>query len=60
MHFWHRSYHRRKAAANSSLLILLVTPSQVVLRLSWVKVSPDSCSLTLGNKKKSAGARSGE
>ena len=60
MHFWHHSYHRRKAAANSSLSILLVTPSQVVLRLSWVKVSPDSCSLTLGNKKKSAGARSGE
>ena len=60
MQFSHRSNHRRKAVAKSSLAMVRMTPSQVVLKLSEVKVVPTSCILTLVNKKKSAGARSGK
>ncbi len=60
MHFWQRSYHRRKAVANSSAEMLLVTPSHSFLRVLWSRVTPASSSFTRRNKKKSAGARSGE
>ncbi len=46
--------------ANSSTVIPLVTPSHAGLRLCWPKLKPASSSFTHWNKKKSAGARSGE
>jgi hypothetical protein len=39
---------------------ILVTPSQVFLRLSWSKVMSAKASLHILNRKKSAGARSSE
>ncbi len=60
IHFWQRSYHRRKAVANSSAPILLVTPSHSFLRVLWSKETPASSVFTRRNKKKSASARSGE
>ena len=59
-HFWQRSYQRWKAAAKSSAATVLLTPSQMVLKLSLDMWWPASSFLSLGNKKKSAGARSGE
>ncbi len=35
-------------------------PSHSILKVSWVSVLPASCLLMVGNKKNSAGARSGE
>jgi hypothetical protein len=46
--------------ANSSTVIPLVTPSHAGLGLCWSKLKPASSSFTHWNKKKSAGARSGE
>ncbi len=59
-HFSQRSYHHRKAVANSSAALFLVTPSQVFFKVPSSKDRPASSSFTLQNKKKSAGARSGE
>ena len=39
-------------------MTVLLTPTQVFLRLSWANERPASCSYTFVNKKKSAGARS--
>jgi hypothetical protein len=46
--------------AKSSLVMVLMTPYQVVLRLSWSKVVPAKASFTLLKRKKLAGAKSGE
>jgi hypothetical protein len=46
--------------ANSSLLTPLRTPSHSFLNSSWVIVKPASSFFSLGKRKKSAGARSGE
>jgi hypothetical protein len=60
MHFLQRSSQLLKAAVKSTAERLLVTPSQVFLIVSWSRLRPSSPSLTFLNKKKSAGARSGE
>ena len=60
MHFSFRSYNLRKAVANSAAVMDLRTRSQVGWKLCLVSVMPASCSFTFGNKKKSAGVRSGE
>ncbi len=59
-HFLQRSRELLKAAAKSTAERLLVTPSQAFLMVSWSRFWPPSPSLTFLNKKKSAGARSGE
>jgi hypothetical protein len=57
----HRSYHRWKALLNFSVVILipLVTLSHADVMLCWSKLRPSGCSVTLQNKKKSAGAKIG-
>jgi hypothetical protein len=60
LHFLQRSSQLLKAAVKSTVERLLVTPSQVFLIVSWSRLWPSSPSLTFLNKKKSAGARSGE
>ena len=58
--FLRYSNQRQNAAATSSAVIVLLTPPQVFLRLSWVIERPASCCFTFVNKKKSTGAKSGE
>ncbi len=60
MHFSLPSYYRQKAVANSSSAMVCVTPSHMLLRLSWVRRRPASYSFTFWNNKKSAGAKLGE
>ena len=60
IHFWQRSNRRLEATANSSSAMVLMTPTEVLFRLSWDKVRPDSSSFTLWNQKKSAGVGSGK
>ena len=45
------SYHRLKAAANSSLMMRRRTPAKVVFFASWVCLMTYSKSFTLGNRK---------
>ena len=41
-------------------MIVLLTPPQVFLRLSWVSERPASCCFTFVNKKSSTGEKSGK
>ena len=45
---------------NFSTATVLLTPTQVLLRLSWANERPASCFFAFRNKKKYAGAKSGE
>jgi hypothetical protein len=60
MHFSQHSYHHLKAAVKSTTKRVLTTPSHSFLRAYWVRVLPASSLFTLGNIKKSAGAKSGK
>ncbi len=59
-HFSQRLYQRLKAVAKSAAERVLTAPSHAFLRVSGVRVLPASSLFTLGNRKKSAGAKSGE
>ncbi len=54
-----RSYHHLKAVVKSAAKRVLTAPSHSFLRVSWVRVLPVSSLFTQGNRKKSAGAKSG-
>jgi hypothetical protein len=58
--FSHSSNHLTKALAKSSFMIVLMTPYHMVLNSMKVKVKLKSSFFSVGNKKKSIGARSGE
>ncbi len=51
--------HCRNALAKSAAVILLTAPSHS-LKVSWFRVRPAGSLCTLGNRKLSAGAKSGE
>ncbi len=51
-YFWQRSIHCLKALSNSFLAMVLMTPEQVVLQMSWDNESPSSSDLSLRNRKK--------
>ena len=46
----------RLAASLHTKSVVLVTPSQVILKLSWDKEMPDMAEFTTGKRKKPAGA----
>ena len=54
------SYHCLKAAAKSSLAVVLISPSQLFLKVSCASERPASSLFTIGNKKKPVGDRSSE
>ncbi len=60
IHFWHHSYHRRKAVAKSFVAMDLVTPSMFFFKLFWSRLWATSAFFTWGNKKKAASAKSSE
>ncbi len=54
------SIHRWEATAKSSLVVVLMTPSQLLLKVPCVNIMSASSDFTLEIRKKSAGARSGK
>ena len=54
MHFSMGSYHRRKSAANWSLITKCLTPSKVVFITSWVSLMMYSRFFSLDNRNYTA------
>jgi hypothetical protein len=52
--------NRQKAVANIAAAVVMLTPNNMFLRLSWTNLKLASSSFMLHNKKKSAGGRRGE
>ena len=59
-HFAKGSYHRRKAAANLSLMMICWTPSKVIFIPSWVSLRTKGKSFSSGNRPLTAVDRSSE
>ena len=60
MHFSKDSYHRRKSAASSFLMIKCWTPPKVFFITSWVSLRAYSRFFCSENRKYTAGDRSGK